>query len=76
MIGNLYGMVPMTTASSRNLELRAYARWEYGNPDVAWIARAARVPRTPVWPRLRRRMRAWVASLRAPAAAPALRAED
>jgi hypothetical protein len=75
MNGNPYGMVPMLTASSRDLHLRAYGRWEYGNADIAWTVRARRPPRTPVWPRIRGRVRAWIAFLRVPAAIPESGAE-
>ncbi len=76
MYGSMYGMVPMTTASSRDGDLRAYSRWEYGDADTAWIARAARIPRTPVWPRVRRRVRGWLASIRRPLPAAETGAED
>jgi len=68
MFGNPLEMMPTTNATSRNMDLRAYSRWEYGNADYGWIVRSVRrAPRAPLWPRVRRRMRAWLASLRGPA---------
>ena len=67
MFGNPLEMTPMT-ARRQDTDLRAYSRWEYGTADYARTLRsAARAPRAPLWPRVWRRMRTWMASLRGPA---------
>ncbi len=75
---SLYGITPRMTAASRDPELRAFARWEYGRTETAWLARtAARAPRARVWPRFRGTLRRWISTLRAePAPTPVQSAEE
>ncbi len=74
---SLYGTTPMMTAMGRDPDLRAYARWEYGRADTAWLVRTAARPRGPgLGPRLRRRLRAWFDLVRRPVPTPGVGIED
>jgi len=77
MDASLYGTTPTMTAMGRDPDLRAFARWEYGDSADSWLARTAVRPRGPgLGSRLQRRLRAWIDLVRRPVPSPGVGVED